>query len=53
MQDISDVLSNLIVGGMNLIEAIETSKESVTNSFIADSLDKLKVIISSGLPIAK
>lgn len=49
----SEVLSNLIVGGVNLIEAIETTKESVSNSFIADSLDKLKVKISSGQPIAK
>lgn len=53
MARFSEVLSNLIAGGVNLIEAIDISKSSISNYYIKDSLDQIKLKIYSGEPIAK
>ncbi len=49
----SEVLSNLIAGGVNLIEAIDISKSSISNYYMKDSLDQIKSKIYAGEPIAK
>jgi type IV pilus assembly protein PilC len=42
MARFSTVLANLISGGVSLIEAMEISKNSLTNEYIKDGLDKVK-----------
>lgn len=53
MARLSEVLSNLIAGGVNLIEAMEIAKNSIDNEFITDSLEKVKRQVYSGHPFAK
>lgn len=50
MARFSSVLSNLISGGVGLIEAMEISKNSLSNEYIRDGLDKVKRDIYSGRP---
>jgi type IV pilus assembly protein PilC len=50
MARFSSVLSNLISGGVGLIEAMEISKNSLSNEYIKDGLDKVKRDIYSGRP---
>lgn len=52
MARFSTVLANLISGGVSLIEAMEISKNSLTNEYIKDGLDKVKREIYSGRPFA-
>lgn len=52
MARFSTVLSNLISGGVSLIEAMEISKNSISNEYIKDGLDKVKREIYSGRPFA-
>ena len=47
------VLANLIAGGVNLVEALEIVKNSISNSKIQFSLDKVKREIFSGRPFSK
>jgi type IV pilus assembly protein PilC len=53
MARFSEVLANLIAGGVNLIEAIDISKASISNYFIKERLDEIKTKIYAGEPIAK
>ena len=47
------VLANLIAGGVNLVEALEIVKNSISNSKIQFSLEKVKREIFSGRPFSK
>jgi type IV pilus assembly protein PilC len=53
MARFSEVLSNLIAGGVNLIEAIEISKSSISNFYIRRCLGQIQNQINAGEPIAK
>lgn len=53
MARFSEVLSNLIAGGVNLIEAIEISKSSISNFYIRKCLGQIQRQINAGEPIAK
>ena len=53
MARFSEVLSNLIAGGVNLIEAIEISKSSISNHYIRKCLAQIQKQINAGEPIAK
>ena len=53
MARFSEVLANLIAGGVNLIEAIDISKASISNYYIKERLDEIKTKIYAGEPIAK
>ena len=53
MARFSEVLSNLIAGGVNLIEAIEISKSSISNFYIRKCLTQIQSQINAGEPIAK
>ena len=52
MARFSMVLSNLISGGVNLVESMEIAKNSIPNEHIRESLDKVKRDIFSGRPFA-
>ena len=52
MARFSMVLSNLISGGVNLIEATEITKNSITNEKIKGSIEKVKREIFSGRPFS-
>ena len=52
MARFSMVLSNLIAGGVNLIEATEITKNSITNSRIKASIESVKREIFSGRPFS-
>ena len=47
------VLATLIAGGVNLVEALEIVKNSISNSKIQFSLEKVKREIFSGRPFSK
>ena len=47
------VLSNLIAGGVNLVEALEIVKNSISNLKVGTSLEKVKREIFSGRPFSK
>lgn len=53
MARLSEVLSNLIAGGVNLIEAMEIARNSIDNQYIRDALEKVKRQVYSGHPFAK
>jgi type IV pilus assembly protein PilC len=46
------ILTNLIAGGVNLVEALEIVKNSISNTKIQASLDKVKREIYSGRPFS-
>jgi len=46
------VLSNLIIGGVNLVQALEIVKNSISNSKIQTSLERVKREIFSGRPLS-
>lgn len=52
MARFSTVLANLITGGVGLIESIEITKNSISNEYIKDGLEKVKRDIYSGRPFA-
>ena len=52
MARFTTVLANLITGGVGLIESVEIAKNSLSNEFIKDGLDKVKRDIYSGRPFA-
>ena len=52
MARFSTVLSNLIAGGVGLIEAMEIAKNSITNEYVRQALDQVKRDIYSGKPFA-
>ena len=52
MARFSMVLANLIAGGVNLIEATEITKNSITNTKIQASIEKVKREIFSGRPLS-
>ncbi|MAS00200.1 MAG: pilus assembly protein PilC [Nitrosomonadales bacterium] len=52
MARITMVLANLITGGVNLIEAMEIVKNSISNTRIQSSLEKVKRDIFSGKPFS-
>ena len=52
MARFSMVLANLIAGGVNLIEATEITKNSITNAKIQASIEKVKREIFSGRPLS-
>jgi len=52
MARITMVLANLIAGGVNLIEAMEIVKNSIGNTQIQSSLEKVKRDIFSGKPFS-
>ena len=47
------ILTNLIAGGVNLVEALEIVKNSISNLKIQTSLEKVKREIFSGRPFSK
>ena len=47
------ILANLIAGGVNLVEALEIVKNSISNLKIQTSLEKVKGEIYSGRPFSK
>ena len=47
------VLANLIAGGVNLVEALEIVKNSISNLKVGTSLEKVKREIFSGRPFSK
>ena len=53
MARITMVLANLITGGVNLIEAMEIVKNSISNTRIQHSLELVKRDIFSGKPFSK
>ncbi len=53
MARITMILSNLISGGVNLIEAMEIVKNSIGNTQIQSSLEKVKRDIFSGKPFSQ
>ena len=53
MARFAEILSNLIAGGVNLIEAIEISKSSISNYYIRRCLGQIQSQINAGEPIAK
>jgi len=53
MARITMVLANLISGGVNLIEAMEIVKNSIGNTQIQSSLEKVKRDIFSGKPFSE
>jgi type IV pilus assembly protein PilC len=52
MARLSTVLSNLIAGGVGLIEAIDIGKSAINNEFIKDALENVKRNVYSGRPLA-
>ncbi|MEI7917632.1 MAG: type II secretion system F family protein [Methylophilaceae bacterium] len=52
MARFSTVLSNLIAGGVGLIEAMEIAKNSISNEYVRQALDQVKRDIYSGKPFA-
>jgi len=52
MARFTTVLANLITGGVGLIESVEIAKNSLSNEYIKDGLDKVKRDIYSGRPFA-
>lgn len=52
MARITMVLSNLIIGGVNLVQALEIIKNSISNSKIQTSLERVKREIFSGRPLS-
>ncbi len=52
MASFSTVLSNLIAGGVGLIEAMEIAKNSISNEYVRQALDQVKRDIYSGKPFA-
>ncbi len=46
------ILTNLIAGGVNLVEALEIVKNSISNTKIQASLEKVKREIYSGRPFS-
>jgi type IV pilus assembly protein PilC len=52
MARITMVLSNLIIGGVNLVQALEIVKNSISNLKIQTSLERVKREIFSGRPLS-
>ena len=52
MARFSTVLSNLIAGGVGLIESMEIAKNSISNEYVRQGLDQVKRDIYSGKPFA-
>jgi type IV pilus assembly protein PilC len=52
MARFSTVLSNLIAGGVGLIEAMEIAKNSISNEYVRQGLDQVKRDVFSGRPFA-
>lgn len=52
MARLSTVLSNLIAGGVGLIEAIDIAKNAINNEYIKDALENVKRNVYSGRPLA-
>jgi len=52
MARLSTVLSNLIAGGVGLIEAIDIAKNAINNEYIKDALENVKRNVYSGRPFA-
>lgn len=52
MARFSTVLSNLIAGGVGLIESMEIAKNSISNEYVREGLDQVKRDIYSGKPFA-
>lgn len=46
----SQVLSNLVSGGVNLIEAMEIARQSIPNLYVQNELDSIKRAVFSGEP---
>ncbi len=46
------VLSTLLVGGIPLVQALETASESMSSSLIRKSLDKAKKMVREGQPLS-
>ncbi len=46
------VLSTLLVGGIPLVQALETASESMSSSLIRKSLDKTKRMVREGQPLS-
>jgi type IV pilus assembly protein PilC len=46
----SQVLSNLISGGVNLIEAMEIAQQAIPNLYVQNELDEIKRAVFSGEP---
>ncbi len=53
MARLSTVLSNLIAGGVGLIEAMEIAKNSISNEYIKDAIEQAKRGVYSGRPFAE
>jgi type IV pilus assembly protein PilC len=53
MARFSTVLSNLIAGGVSLIEAMEIARNAISNEYIREAIDQVKRKIYSGQPFAK
>jgi len=52
MASFSSVLSNLIAGGVGLIEAMEIAKNAISNEYVRKGVDQVKRDIYSGRPFA-
>ena len=46
------VLSTLLVGGIPLVQALETAAESMSSTLIRKSLDKTKKMVREGQPLS-
>jgi type IV pilus assembly protein PilC len=53
MSRFASVLSNLVAGGVGLVDALEIAKNAVANQFMQDKLDVVKNDIYSGKPFGK
>ena len=53
MSRFATVLSNLIAGGVNLIEGLEIARNSIPNQYISEALDGVKRKIYSGQPFGR
>jgi type IV pilus assembly protein PilC len=49
----SQVLSNLVSGGVNLIEAMEIARQSIPNRYVQDDLEVIKRAVFSGEPFGQ
>jgi type IV pilus assembly protein PilC len=52
MARLSTVLSNLIAGGVGLIESIDIAKSAINNEYIKQALENVKRDVYSGRPLA-
>ncbi len=48
----SEILSNLVAGGVNLIEAIDIARGSINNLYFTNAIEEVKRKIYSGQPFA-